>query len=112
MQDTADTAFNLLTPYLGQLSLGAVLGFAAGYAVKKIGKIALLVVGVLFIAVQLLAASGFIEVDWLRIQQAAGPLLERERIQSGWSSFLGVLTNNLPFSGAFLAAFVLGFRAG
>lgn len=101
-----------LTPYLGQISFGALAGFAVGYALKKIGRAAAVVLGLLFIALQVLAYFGFVEVDWLRIRQAADPLLARPGLERLWNGLLGVLTNNLPFAAAFVPGLLLGLRAG
>lgn len=103
---------DFLTPYIGQLSFGGVLGFAAGYFVKKVGKMALFVVGGLFILLQVLAAYGFIQIDWLSIQQKADPLFKEENVRTATDQFMKLITANLPFTSAFVAGFALGFRAG
>ncbi len=111
-QGVLDGAFNALAPYLGQISFGALAGFATGYALKKIGRVALVIFGLLFIAVQLLAYYGVVQVDWLRIQSYADPLLKRESLQGFFNSLVAILTNNVPFAGAFVPGFVLGLRFG
>ncbi|GGJ45547.1 FUN14 domain-containing protein [Deinococcus roseus] len=103
---------DFLTPYIGQLSFGGVLGFAAGYFVKKVGKIALFVVGGLFIVLQILAAYGFIQIDWLSIQQKADPLFDEKNVKTATDSFMKLITANLPFTGAFVAGFAIGFKVG
>jgi len=107
-----DGAFNALAPYLGQISFGALAGFATGYALKKIGRVALVIFGLLFIAVQLLAYYGVVQVDWLRIQSYANPLLKRESLQGFFNSLVSILTNNVPFAGAFIPGFLFGLRFG
>jgi uncharacterized membrane protein (Fun14 family) len=101
-----------ITPYLGQISFGGLAGFAVGYALKKIGRVALVVFGLLFITVQVLAYLGFIEVNWLRIQQVASPVLERSGLEGAWKGLLGVLTQNIPFAAAFVPGLLLGLRMG
>jgi uncharacterized membrane protein (Fun14 family) len=107
-----EAVLNTLTPYLGQLSFGGLAGFATGYALKKIGRVALVIFGLLFMTLQILAYFGFVEINWLRIQKIADPLLEKERLQSFWDGLVGVLTLNLPFVGAFIPGFFLGLRFG
>lgn len=107
-----DGAFNALAPYLGQISFGALAGFATGFALKKIGRVALVIFGLLFITVQLLAYYGVVQVDWLRIQSFADPLLKRESLQGFFNSLVSIFTNNVPFAGAFIPGFVLGLRFG
>jgi uncharacterized membrane protein (Fun14 family) len=99
-------------PYLGQISFGGLVGFATGYAMKKIGKIALFVVGTVFILLQVLAYMGVIEINWLRIQQFAEPALQRPALENTLNGIVGVLTNNLPFAGAFIPGFLLGLKFG
>ncbi|HET8985926.1 MAG TPA: FUN14 domain-containing protein [Trueperaceae bacterium] len=99
-------------PWVQQLTFGAVAGFIAGYALKKVGKVVAIVLGLLFVALQLLAWSGFISVDWGVIQRQVDPLLEGESLQRSWRGLLAMLTYNIPFAAAFVPAFILGVRRG
>lgn len=101
-----------LAPVLGQLTFGLLAGFAAGYALKKIGKVAAIALGLFFIAVQLLAYYGFIEVNWLRIQESVDPLLRPDSLQSLWQDLLELLTLNLPFAATFIPGLLIGLRRG
>ncbi|HWG85823.1 MAG TPA: FUN14 domain-containing protein [Deinococcales bacterium] len=103
---------DFITPYLGQLSFGLIAGFAVGYALKKIGRLAALVLGLIFITTQLLAHFGLVQVDWLRIQQAADPLLNRDNLTQLWNGLISLLTNNVPFAAAFVPGLLLGLRFG
>lgn len=98
-----------LRPALPELSVGAVLGFAAGYAIKKIGKVALFVVGALFIVIQLLVYFGMLSVNWGHVQQVAEPWLRTGGEQLG-AGALRILKTNLPFGGAFVAGLLIGLR--
>jgi uncharacterized membrane protein (Fun14 family) len=99
-------------PWVQQLSFGAVAGFVAGFALKKVGKFVALTLGVLFVVIQLLAWSGYLSVDWGRIQASVDPLLEPTRLEQLWQGLLAMLTYNLPFGAAFVAALVIGLRRG
>ena len=94
---------------LPDLSLGAILGFATGVAVKFVGRIVLVVVGLLFIAIQLLSMWGVVSVDWLKLQSVTEPWF-RQGGEAGFSWFVRVLTSRLPFVGAFIAGLLLGLR--
>lgn len=98
-----------LQAMLPDLSLGAVLGFATGVAVKFVGRIVLIVVGLLFIVLQLLSLSGIVTIDWLKLQALTAPWFH-EGGQQGLSWFMSVLTSRLPFVGAFTAGLLLGLR--
>ena len=111
-QATSNNLFDSIAPYLGQISFGALAGFATGYALKKIGRTAIVIFGLLFIAIQLLAYTGVVRVDWLRIQQFADPLLSKNSLQGFFNGLIGILTNNVPFAGAFIPGFLLGLRYG
>ena len=99
-------------PFVQQLGFGAVAGFIAGYALKKVGKLLAIALGILFVALQLLAWSGFISVDWGVVQRQVDPLLEYESMERSWRGLLSVLTYNIPFAAAFVPAFILGVKRG
>ena len=102
----------LLHEYGGSLGFGGAAGLAVGYTAKKMTKLVALALGVAFILVQALSYSGLITVNWGAVQDTA---------QGVWSDGQGgtmadrawaILTANLPFGGAFVAGFALGFRLG
>jgi len=102
----------LLSGPLGTLGVGGLFGAAVGYAAKKLSRVALLVVGLGFLLVQVLAWYGWVEVHWEHVEAAA-----RAQWQSPDGTTLldrawRVASANLPFGGAFATGFVLGFRLG
>ena len=101
-----------IAPYASQLTFGGVAGFASGYALKKIGKFAAILLGVLFIGTQVLVYYGVAEIDWLRIQESVNPLLSSESLNRGWRNLIGLLTANVPFAAAYIPGFLLGFTRG
>jgi uncharacterized membrane protein (Fun14 family) len=102
----------VIQPYIGQLTFGGLAGFAVGFAIKTVGRWVAIIVGLIFVVVQVLASMGYIAVDWTRIQRDVEPLLEQEQIRTAWDAFVGVLTTNLPFGGAFIVGLLLGLRRG
>lgn len=107
-----DLGFEAIAPYLGQLTFGGLAGFASGYALKKVGKLVAIALGLLFVSIQLLAFAGYLTVDWLKIQQTVNPLLESESLSQGWQTLITVLTTNLPFAAAFIPGLILGLKRG
>ena len=105
-------SLDTLAPYVSQLTFGGVAGFASGFALKKIGKLAAIALGLLFISVQILVYYGVIEVDWLRVQETINPLLSPDSLDRGWRSLTGLLTSNVPFAAAFIPGFLIGFQRG
>ena len=99
-----------LSSLLPDLSIGGVLGLSAGYAIKKVGRAVMFVVGALFVLIQLLAYAGFVSVNWGQVQTAAEPLLrDGARHSSAW--LWRALAAHLPFGAAFAAGLALGLRA-
>jgi len=97
-----------LTPYLGQITFGGLAGYAVGYALKKVGRLLAIALGLLFVALQLLAQAGYVEVDWTRIQRDVEPLLQQPALRNLWDRLLATLT----FGASFVGGLVLGLRAG
>ncbi len=95
-----------------QLSFGAIAGFAAGYALKKVGKIVAIALGLLFVVLQVLAYYGFVSINWVEVQSRVNPLLEGESLNSFWQGLLNVLTYNVTFAAAFVPGFIVGLRRG
>ncbi|MFC6750348.1 FUN14 domain-containing protein [Deinococcus aquaticus] len=98
-----------LSALLPDLSVGALLGFATGVAIRYVGRVALIGLGVLFITLQLLAYFELISVNWLRVQAITEPWL-RQGTEQGGAWLTRLLTANLPFAGAFTAGLLLGLR--
>jgi len=96
---------------LGQIGLGAIIGYSAGYATQKAVKILLVILGLLFVSIQILAYYGFVDVHWGTIQNAADPILNQSTVARYWDQFMAIMKTNLPFAGSFSGFFFLGLRA-
>lgn len=101
-----------LLPLAAQLGVGAIAGFAAGFALKKVGKLMALIVGLFFVGVQTLAWLGYVNIEWARLQADAEPWLAPGSLQESWQGLLSVMTYNVPFAAAFVPGFILGLRRG
>ena len=99
-------------PLASQLGVGLVAGFAVGYALKKVGKLVAVAVGLVFVVVQVLAWQGFLTVNWGEVQARVDPMLEVSSLESSWRTLVDVLTYNLVFAGAFVPGLILGLRRG
>jgi len=99
----ADIKFILMT-----LGGGGLAGWAVGFTLKKVAKLAALVLGVGFISIQYLAYNSYITIDWERIKKT----VPDEKLEQSANSLMSMLTYNLPFAGAFLVGFWMGFRKG
>src|SRR5262245_29142610 len=94
------------------LGFGGAAGLVVGYTAKKLTKLVALALGLAFILLQVLAYHGLISINWGSVQTTA---------ESVWTDPHGVtladrvwmiLSANLPFGGAFVAGFAVGFKLG
>jgi uncharacterized membrane protein (Fun14 family) len=99
-------------PYIQQLSFGGIAGFVAGYALKKVGMMLALLLGILFIILQVLAYYGFVSINWIEVQNRINPVLETESLNKLWQGLVNVLTYNITFAAAFIPGLILGLRRG
>lgn len=109
MAEAAQTA-DVWTVVLFQLGGGGVLGFAAGYAVKKMLKLIMVVVGVFILGLLALEYKGWIKINYDALAQSI-----ENAITGGASAAAGLKSHilaNIPFASAFLLGFTLGFKVG
>jgi len=66
-KDSVEIAIEKAKPILAKLSFGAVMGYCSGVALKKVGKILAVIVGIGFIGLQTASSIGYIAVDWTTI---------------------------------------------
>ena len=113
-----DLSWRIAGPVVSNLGFSGVMGFAAGYALKRVGQAMAVLVGLAFIAIQGLAMNGLITVNWSNIESmikknldinSDGKLDERDfKLIS--TKGLSLLSQGVPSVGGFLAGFVLAMR--
>lgn len=69
-------SLGFLFPGAGSLAFGGIMGVAAGYAVKKIFKIGVFVLGCFFGGLAWLSYKGLVSVNW----EAMSKIVEEEVI--------------------------------
>ena len=69
--DPMATALEAAKPIIAKISFGSIMGYCSGYALKKIGKAAAVILGCGFIAVQTCVSYGYLEVDWNKVKDDA-----------------------------------------
>lgn len=94
------------------MGFGGVAGLIVGYTAKKITKLAALLLGALFILIQILVYEGFITVNWTAVQTTAEGVWKDPHGVTLADRAWHALTANLPFGGGFAAGFALGFKLG
>lgn len=89
-----------------QMSFGGVLGFAAGYSIRKVGKAVLFLVGTEVVILQYMAYRQWLTMDWRRLAHDVAPRFNR----STWDGLVEILIYKMPFSAAFSGGLVAGLR--
>jgi uncharacterized membrane protein (Fun14 family) len=99
-----------ILPSIGyQLGIGALGGFIAGYAVKKLSKLIVVIIGLFIIVLLYLGIKGIISINY----EALWNTLKGSLAVAGSAfSWLVGLISLLPFAGSFVAGFFLGFKLG
>jgi uncharacterized membrane protein (Fun14 family) len=116
----ASVADVVATGVPNQLTSGFVSGFAAGYASKKIGRLAMLVAGTGFMAMQYLTFHGYIAVDYDEVGRDLSKILKEKT--GGDAVDVGALPDvdesapagaspTPPAGGGFGAGFAMGLRS-
>ena len=75
-------SFGFLFPGAGSLALGGIMGVAVGYAIKKIFKIAVFVLGCFFAGIVWLSYKGLVSVNWNSISNQTQEALTNVAIQT------------------------------
>ena len=96
-------------PYLTEGSFFALIGFALGYASKKVVKVGLILLAVFFAGIQALSWSGVVTVDWGKAVDLANDLILNLKENE---TFTEDLKDRVPTVGALVAGYLLGFRRG
>ena len=99
----------LITPLVTQLGIGGIAGFCVGYAVKKVAKLAAVLLGVAFIGLQYLAYKGIIAIDFTALKSWASSLIGQAGEAEG---FIIDLFANLPFGTGLAGGLLIGLRKG
>lgn len=99
----------VLTPLIYQLGVGGIGGFIVGYAVKKIVKVVVVLLGLLILGLLYMGYVGIIPINYDKLAEATQGLLgatgpATETITS--------LASHLPFAASFVIGFILGFKKG
>ena len=103
------------------VGFGGITGFLIGYAIKKVVKVILVIVGLVFVAFMFLEYQKLITVNWTKIQAstiatfgnvtsdqalAHSGIPGTDHISSSMSSF------GIPLTGSLTAGLILGFIRG
>jgi uncharacterized membrane protein (Fun14 family) len=106
---TVDALSEIITPVVYQLGLGGIGGFVVGFALKKIAKLFIIVLGIFIVALLYLGASDIISINFGALWSAVGGWLGGAGQAASW--LVGLIAI-IPFIGSFAVGFFLGFKLG
>jgi len=99
----------ILSPLVYQLGIGAIGGFIIGHVIKKISKLIVILIGLFIIALLYLGIKGIISINYEALWNALKGSLGM--VGSAFSWLVGIISL-LPFTGSFIAGFVIGLKLG
>jgi uncharacterized membrane protein (Fun14 family) len=99
----------VVSPLVFQLGVGGVGGFVVGFALKKLSKLVLFLIGVFLVALIYLSARGIVKVNYDALWKALASLLGSAGSAFSW--LIGVISV-VPFAGSFIAGFLVGLKVG
>lgn len=99
----------LISPLAYQIGIGGIGGFIVGYAVKKISKLIIVLMGLAILALLYLGISGVISINYGKLWEALSNFLVFLGQAASW--IVGLISV-LPFAGSFIAGFLLGLKLG
>ena len=108
--DGGDGGTKTWSPALMRLGFSFFVGFALGYALRAFFKIAMLVAGLIALALFGLTQLGVVDVDWTRMEELYQGLVGN--ISEQFSNLKGALTGSLPQAGLAIAGLMAGLRKG
>jgi uncharacterized membrane protein (Fun14 family) len=99
-----------LLPVFTEASFFGLIGFALGYLSRKVFKLVLIFVALLFLGVQGLVYAGIIEsVDWPKAIQYVNDFVLNLKENETFTQWL---TDRVPTAGALTAGYLVGLKRG
>jgi uncharacterized membrane protein (Fun14 family) len=99
----------IITPLVYQFGLGGIGGFILGFALKKIAKLFIVLIGIFIVALLYLGLNGIISINYDSLWTTIANGLGGAGQAASW--LVGVISL-LPFVGSFVLGFVIGFKIG
>jgi uncharacterized membrane protein (Fun14 family) len=98
----------ILSPLVAQFGIGGVGGFIVGYALKKLSKLVVVIIGLFVLALLYLSVNGIISIDYGALWNSIGDLLGA----GAAASWVVSIVSLIPFFSSFIVGFLLGFKLG
>ena len=107
-----------LAPFAGTVGGAFFIGFITGYAIKKVIKLAAVIVGLFIAALAYLQYQRILNVDWHKVHAVSQTGIDwvadtLTHVSSTGASHPGTLSNiGIPLASSVSASFVLGLIRG
>lgn len=101
---------DILISLLYQGGGGLLLGFATGYFLKKMAKVAVMITGAIALLLVIMAYYGFITVNWDKLALFVERILGEAHATT--ASIHAWAVASIPFAGSFMAGVALGLKYG
>jgi uncharacterized membrane protein (Fun14 family) len=99
----------VVSPVVFQLGVGGIGGFIVGFALKKLSKLILFLIGIFILSLIYLSTRGIININYSGLWSALSGLVGSAGSAFSW--LIGVISV-LPFAGSFIAGFLIGLKLG
>jgi uncharacterized membrane protein (Fun14 family) len=99
----------VISPLVFQLGVGGIGGFVVGYALKKLSKLILVLIGLFLLALIYLGTQGILNINYGALWNALSSLVGSAGSAFNW--LVGIISL-LPFAGSFVVGFLLGLKLG
>lgn len=104
--------------YPGQIGYGFMMGYSSGYALKKASKFAAFMVGGVFVILQSLSYTGYLQVDYNKVQKDVEDtfdlnndgVLDIKDAEFAFTKVKEIVGYQMPSGGGFGAGMVMGLR--
>jgi uncharacterized membrane protein (Fun14 family) len=114
--DAVTTMIDKVKPVLQNITFGAVVGYCSGVAMKTMGQLMAVTIGIGFIGVQLVVGLEYVEVDWeklkidfvKKVDTNEDGKLDTADVKVWWKKLLKLLTHKIPSAGGFTVGFLYG----
>jgi uncharacterized membrane protein (Fun14 family) len=96
------------SPAMVKGGLSLFVGFCVGYALRTFAKLAMLVIGLIFLGIFLLSWGGVVQVDWGKLGEGFDSVVAV--LQSQFASLKTFLQGSIPSAGLAGLGLVSGFK--
>lgn len=110
--ESSDFVSDKVIPLITQLGFGGVIGFCTGFMVKKVSKLAAVIVGLVFVLLQVLSYYGIISIEWGPVKEWWDKETSPDQLQGAWTSVRNLLFSNVPALAGAVPGFFLGLKVG